>query len=400
MRLAIIPSINLPLPPVRGGAVQNLVRAYLDANERTGNDDITVFSIYDAAAEEEASKYRYCRFVYVRQNSSLVKLSKDGIRGFRGASIRYLRMSYMRTVTGWLKAHDYDLVLLENTPEYVEQVRDALPRGSKLYLHLHNDWLNESIAGSESKLERLDKVICVSDYISSRVRMAGANARIETVHNGVPITGEHFVEGDIRALRRELGLKDELTLIFTGRLVPEKGIDVLVESMAKLGPDSGCKLLVLGSKLYGENVTDQFLEGLKATIGKAHLEKTIIFTGYVDYEKMPLYYRAADIGTLPSIWDDPCPLSVLECLKYGLPIITTKSGGIPELVSDECAFVFPRDQDLSTNIADAIRRLRDDRALLGRMGEASRRRSEQFTMQAYLRNFFDAIHDGDSRSNS
>lgn len=392
MRLAIVPSINLPLPPVKGGAVQNLIRAYLDENERTGNDEITVFSIYDSAAEEEASKYKHCRFVYVQQSAMLVGLSKDGMRGFRGASIRYLRMNYLRTVIGWLESHSCDLVLLENTPEFVERVREAIPKECRLYLHLHNDWVNDSIQNAERKLEDLDKVICVSDYIASRVRTAGANTCIETVHNGVPTTGRQFSAEDIYEIKRELGIKDELTLIFTGRLVPEKGIDKLIEAMAILGPGAGCKLLVLGSKLYGENIADQFLQGLKATISESHLENSVVFTGYIDYEKIPLYYRAADVGTLPSIWDDPCPLTVLECMKYGLPIITTKSGGIPELVNDKCAFVFDRDEELAKNISRAIRKLQDDRVLLGQMSKASKRRSEQFSMQAYLRNIYDAIH--------
>ena len=392
MKLVIVPSINLPLPPVKGGAVQNLIRAYLDENEQTGNDDITVFSIYDSDAEEEASNYKHCRFVYVQQSALLTDLSKDGIRGVRGASIRYLRISYLRTIISWLRNHSCDMVLLENTPEFVEWIREAIPKKCRLYLHLHNDWVNSSTKRAERKLEDLDKVICVSDFIASRVRTVGAGTCIETVHNGVPTTMKQFGSKEIHEIRHELGIEDELTLIFTGRLVPEKGIDKLIEAMAKLGPNAGCKLLVLGSKLYGENITDKFLEGLKSTIRESHLEKAVVFTGYIDYEKIPLYYRSADVGILPSIWDDPCPLTILECMKYGLPIVTTESGGIPELVDNKCAFVFDRDEDLPKNIAVAIRKLRDDRGLLNQMSEASRRRSEQFSMQAYLCNIFNAIH--------
>ena len=69
------------------------------------------------------------------------------------------------------------------------------------------------------------------------------------------------------------------------------------------------------------------------------IQGRVVFTGYINYDNIPIYLRLANVSIIPSIWDDPFPTTVLEAMAAGLPIIATKSGGIIESGGDCALFV-------------------------------------------------------------
>ena len=77
---------------------------------------------------------------------------------------------------------------------------------------------------------------------------------------------------------------------------------------------------------------------------------------------MPALYEMADICVLPSIWDDPAPLAVIESLISGKPLITTRSGGIPEYANDDCAIILERNSKLVEHLTQAMVELANDPA--------------------------------------
>ena len=79
----------------------------------------------------------------------------------------------------------------------------------------------------------------------------------------------------------------------------------------------------------------------------------IRFTGFIVYKLMPMIYHLADLVVLPSIWDDPAPLTVVETLTVGRPLITTNAGGIPEY-ADSNTTILKRNSYLVDNLASAI----------------------------------------------
>ena len=84
------------------------------------------------------------------------------------------------------------------------------------------------------------------------------------------------------------------------------------------------KLLIAGSSFYGMNVKSSFEEEI-INIAKT-INNNIIFTGFVPYEEMPKVYNVADIAVLPSMWEEPAGLTIIESMACGIPVITTVSG--------------------------------------------------------------------------
>ena len=106
---------------------------------------------------------------------------------------------------------------------------------------------------------------------------------------------------------------------------------------------------------------------------------------------MPDYLSIADVSVIPSIWDDPFPTTVLEAQAMGLPIITTKRGGIPEEITEDNAILLETDEHFVDNLANAILDLYQHPEKREAMAKASLERSKLFDKETYAKNFFAAI---------
>ena len=112
---------------------------------------------------------------------------------------------------------------------------------------------------------------------------------------------------------------------------------------------------------------------------------------------MPVYYAMADIGCVPSLWDEPFGLTVTEQMSMELPVITTDAGAIPEIVNPLCGYIFHRDKDLKRNIARAITELIKDPDRRLQMGKQGRKIVEdRFSCTMYCERWFEAVGKGET----
>lgn len=393
MNIVIVTSIMLPMPPVKGGAVQNLIKLFLDDNEKVPEHRIHVFSFFDSEAKKQALQYKFTKFHYINNPQLLEKVQELNMGKFSRAAVLMREKKYVDSVIQSINKDkemlDSDLILLENCPQFSVSLRKAFPQ-KKIFCHLHNDYINCQSKNAHQIIESIDRVICVSDYIGRQVRSVSDKVDIVTLHNGVAIKKENPKEK--QSIRNRYGVSQEKVLvIFTGRLIPDKGAHVLLEAYSKMKNKDACKLLFLGSQLYGKNVEDKYLQKLKSLA--QNYQDNIHFTGYIPYEKISNYYAAADIGVIPSLWEDPCPLTVIECLRYGIPVITTDSGGIPEIVDDSCSVVLHRDSMLSQRIAECLDKLIENEELTKKMSSSALQRSNLFSDSSYISHFKQLVLD-------
>ena len=114
------------------------------------------------------------------------------------------------------------------------------------------------------------------------------------------------------------------------------------------------KLVVAGAFFFNSNIVSPFEQKLRDLASNPVVKDRIIFTGFVNYEDMPAIYAMADVCVLPSIWNDPAPLAVIESLVSGKPLITTRSGGIPEYADGQSAIILERDGKLQKQLVRAM----------------------------------------------
>jgi glycosyltransferase involved in cell wall biosynthesis len=168
-------------------------------------------------------------------------------------------------------------------------------------------------------------------------------------------------------IQKKLGFfkGENKTLIYAGRLVGWKGLQVLLKAAALMKEAVPIQLLIVGD---GE--IRPSLEKLSSELG---MEKRVFFAGFVPNQDLPRYYSLADVGVFPSLADETFGISLAEAMACGLPVVSTKIGGIPEVVPEGKAgfLVAPKNpQELAEKI---LFLLADDR-LRKNMGEAARQR--------------------------
>jgi len=159
---------------------------------------------------------------------------------------------------------------------------------------------------------------------------------------------------------------DRLSLLFVGRVVRQKGLDVLFEALASL--PSGTRGRI-GLTIVGDGPARPELEAQAARLG---LSERIAFRGWLGRDELPAAYRAADAFVFPSR-DEGMPNVVLEAMAAGLPVVATRIAGNRDLVVEEETGLM-LDADDTPALAAALARLAGDPALRRRLGEGGRRR--------------------------
>ena len=391
MKIAILTSGILPVPAVNGGAVENHIDFYLKYNNEHHLHDMTVFSVWDEkivghpALQSEVNHY-----IYVDTKSKWAKICKNLYRRIHGVGYYHRTIEYyFRKSWKLLRKDHYDVILLDNRPGYAVNI--DIPQNTKLFVYLHNDLLNNQTKRYQEIYDKASRILTVSDYISSRVRTINPDDnKCFTILNGIDLNAfSQNIETTIS--RHQIGLSDDdFVMVFSGRITKEKGVSELIEAMIRLKRYSNIKLLVIGSPFYGNTANeDEFVRDLKQQT--AIIENRIIFTGFIPYKQMPQYIKMSDIAVIPSLWDDPCPNTVLEAQAMGLPIITTRRGGIPEEVTEENAILLNTDEHFVDNLTASIQDIYEHPDKRQQMGKASLAHSKYYNNQRYAEDFFKAF---------
>lgn len=385
MKLLFISSGALPLPPVKGGAVEHLVDMFLKENEKSHSYDITVVSIFNEEAQIASKDYTNCKFHYIHSNDVLYKIDKLGRYVINRIPNIYIGNAYLKRLQSCVKDFDqYDIVIVENAPEYGLVLR-SLVKG-KLILHLHNDYINKDTKLGNSILACYDEVYTLSNFVNDRVAELSPSSKVKTLYNGVDLNRFSKDLYNNTGIRKKYGIEeDEIVVMYCGRLVPEKGVKELVEAFISLPKREKIKLMIVGSARYGSQISDKYLNSLHE-ISSLH-EREVIFTGYIPYEKMPEMYAIADIGVVPSLCNDGFNLTVVEFMASGVPVIISDNGAMKELINEECGIVVPSDVDFVKELKQALNSLVEMDGNYGAMMNAAIAQSKLFSKEKYCQRF-------------
>ena len=391
MKIAILTSGILPIPAVQGGAVENLTDFYLEYNNQHRLHDITIYSVWHPDVERHpALQSTVNHYVYIKVTGFWAKLKKKWYQHTHHEEYYHYTIEfYLQEAIKDISRRSYDIILIENRPAYALKLKEV--SNAKLVYHLHNEKLD---CKSEKALDIYNAATCiitVSDYIKSRVLTINHyDKKTTTVYNGIDLHAFSSCNHSIN--RNSIGLQeDDFVMVFSGRVTAEKGIMQLIEAMTLLQDLPRIKLLVIGSSFYGNDDNENsFAKALREKA--AHLSDRIIFTGFIPYAQMPNYLQIADIAVIPSVWDDPFPTTVLEAQATGLPIISTRRGGIPEEVTEESAILLYTDECFVENLATAIRDLYQHPEKRKALGQAGLLHSQYFNKERFAKDFFEALY--------
>lgn len=212
-------------------------------------------------------------------------------------------------------------------------------------------------------LSRSDAVTAVSQSLASETRQVlGFAGPIDVIHNFFAPRAPRRTPEEVR---RELGLGEELVILHSSNLRPGKRIDLLLEAVARVRPLRDFKLLVLAGEEFSPY---------------ADMVKRLGLTGRVIVREkvnaIEEYLQIGDLGLFTSDTESFC-LSILEAMCFGCPSVSTRVGGIPEVVEDGRSGVLVPEGNAAA-LAGAVEALIDDAPRRLALGRAARDRARAF----------------------
>ncbi len=196
---------------------------------------------------------------------------------------------------------------------------------------------------------------------------------VEVIWNGIPI----------RLARPPL--KSPPTVAFAGRLVKEKGVDILIKSFAKVIAKIPEALLLIAGEGEEHDRLTWLVEEFK-------LQENVIMLGYLSRPVLEQSLDSAWVQVVPSRWAEPFGIVATEAMMRGTAVIATDTGGLRETVRHEqTGFLIPPENiDV---LAEALLRLLGDRLLAEQMGTKAREVAlNHFTEEHFVNEFIELYH--------
>lgn len=316
MKIAMVCTEKLPVPPIAGGAIQLYIEGILPYLSK--DFDITV---------------------YGKNHPKLP--SKETVDG-----VKYVRLSasdpaeYVQNLKRTLDS-SFDLIHVFNRPRSVLELAQAFPQ-NKFSLSLHNEMFDAKKITQEDAvkcIKRVEFINTVSKFIADTVQIPYpiAKNKLNVIYSGAdmdrfkPNWSKEGLENK-KILKEKYGIENYKVVMFVGRFSKKKGVDVLLRAMERvMNHYNNVAFVIVGSKWFGDGREDEYTRSL-STMAK-RLNGPVVFTGFLPPSEVYACYNMADIFVCPSQWSEPLARVHYEAMAAGIPIITTNRGGNAEVVS-------------------------------------------------------------------
>ncbi|GED28909.1 glycosyltransferase family 4 protein [Brevibacillus centrosporus] len=382
MKVVMICTEKLPVPPVRGGAIQTYIAGIVDFLSQ--HHDVTVLGTTDPSLplDERVRNVRYVRV--------------DGQGIFE---------TYAEQVIEYLRTQSYDIIHVFNRPRLVPLIREVCPN-ARIMLSMHNDMFDPGKIEPQDAVKTIaetETIVTISDYVGRVIHSLypEAEGKLRTIYSGVSL--QTFVPWEksqqARQVRQELramhNLGNRQVILFVGRLTPKKGADILVRAMNELhSQHSNIALVLVGGSWYGVDKISDYVAYVRSLADRSPIP--VITTGFVNAEQIHHWFWAGDIFVCPSQWEEPLARVHYEAMAAGLPFVTTKRGGNAEVIIGGNGLLVEEPEN-PQSFSTQLSKLLSSRELQRRMGSVGRQLAEErFTWDRVAREVLD-VWNGSSR---
>jgi glycosyltransferase involved in cell wall biosynthesis len=163
--------------------------------------------------------------------------------------------------------------------------------------------------------QQFQRMIVVTQYMKEELILNGFDAGRIEIHPPIPRMGDPNI-------RSSFG--DRNLIVYAGQIIRGKGVDVLLESLARVKCQFECVIL-------GDGSHKAFCEKL---CRRLRLDDRVSFKGFVSQEELKNYYRECSVVAISSVWPEPIATIGLEVMRYGLPVVAFDAGGIKDWLKD------------------------------------------------------------------
>lgn len=230
---------------------------------------------------------------------------------------------YIDFLSNYISVHRVDVLHIIHSGyifDMLPEIKNTHPTLS-VAVTMFNDRVPEYVEKSVKYKEFIDSFNTDSEVASKSFSKLMQGMNVEVIPNGIDCQNTFNPDRhDRNAIRKELGLKDELAILFVGRLSEEKNPDVFIKSMDIVTRSTNAKAFIIGDGPMRRDC-ENTINDLK--------NNNLTYLGYKD--DVAHYLAAADIFVLPSSIEG-FPLSILEAMAMGVAVIASKVGAVPDII--------------------------------------------------------------------
>lgn len=389
MKVAIVSTMNLPTPAVRGGAVETLTTYIVEENEKKAKINIDLYTMYDCKID--VNKYKNTKIIQIKTN--IIEKLLQKIMNFKNIILKKKpTYNILCSKTAKLvKSKKYDKIIIENNMFVYDLIKDKV--NAELIYHMHNDF-NEWDKTEENYkkiVKTASKILVVSKYIKNRVNNVEKTDKVQVLYNAIDT--DIYNTNNVVDLRKEYNINNnDIVVGYCGRIAEEKGILELIKAIKKIKTNKNIKLLIVGSQWYDELKQDKYMLELQKEIKE--IENKVIFTGYIKQENMPSIYNIIDILVIPSLCEEAFGCVAIEAMALGKPLIVAKSGGLPEIIKEEYGYIIEKNSQFIDNMAKYIEKLVENDNIRIEYGKNAKEEFESnvnYHKEQYFENFYNYI---------
>lgn len=391
INIAIVAPNILPIPAVKGGAIETLMENLIKQNEIFNEIDLTIYTIFDSEAKKKSLQYKNTDFIFINEK----KINARVYNFFRRVMMRVFSVNinsyYIKSILKDINKKDFNRIIVEGDKNNVIPLKKN-KLGLGVYLHTHHDALKEN---SENLINECEKIIVVSKYIKEKTLSLNNvdKSKFIVLKNTVDtnLFNKNKYKNERDKIKKKFGVNDnEFIISFTGRLIPEKGIKELILAFKDIKTDKNIKLLIIGSSNFGLDTTNEYEYELQE-ISK-EIKDDIIFTGFVHNDEVAKIHSIVDVAVVPSKCNEAAGIVVIEAISSGIPLIATNSGGIPEYIDKNNTILIENNIDLVRNLTDALNLLLNNDELFKKMNFNTRSNVKEYDNEFYYKNFINIIN--------
>ncbi|GIP40851.1 hypothetical protein J31TS4_41310 [Paenibacillus sp. J31TS4] len=279
---------------------------------------------------------------------------------------------YLANVLRLIKDRTFDWIQVDNRPRFVPAIKELFPRTPvSLFLHsltfVSKPYLSRQ-AGTAC-LARADLIVANSQSLQETLaqRFPASAAKMKRVYLGADLTRFRPPSPEERRqLRLRHGLNDAFVVVFAGRIIPRKGLDVLIRALRLVRKKAPrVKLVVAGSAQ-----SHAFKKRIQRLAIRSGVPTT--FLGHLPHAKMRRAYWLGDCFVCPSQRHEAFGLVNVEAMATGLPCIASRIGGIGEIIRNGHNGLLVNRYWKPESLAKRIRRLLEEPELAERLGKQAR----------------------------
>lgn len=382
-KVCLIPANLLPIPNVKGGAIETLITNILQEQERQEKIELTVVSIYNKEAYKESQKFSKTRFIYIKKNFLYYFIGF--IYNLSNRLFKTNFNTYNTIVLNKIKKMQFDYIFAEGG--HYESYNKFLKyfKKEQLVLHLHH------YATSNEQIDNnFSKIIGVSQYVVDEFLKTSLIKDSYVLKNSIDLKkfDKEISQIEYIEIRKKYHIsKNDFVIIYCGRLIKEKGVLELVKAVKKI-KNNRIKLLIVGSINFANGGVSEYTKILEKEISSC--SNKVILTGFVNNNELYKYYNIADIMVIPSICEEAAGLVCVEGMISKKAIITTGTGGIKEYVSDNAIFV-KNDDKLIDDIKEKILYLYNNPKIIENISKKAYIDAKEYDIEKYYDNFIKVI---------